>query len=75
LDECNKPKKAIPVKDCKNIPAGYKKKVHVHTKHDPNSAHITEILYTLKQRLSVKSQRLRLFTTNEKTSYHNLKSE
>ena len=26
-----------------------KKKVHVHAKHDPNNAHITEILDTLKQ--------------------------
>jgi hypothetical protein len=62
--------------------------VHVHAKHDPNNAHITEILDTLKQRLSVKPQRLRrykeangrkqqnrLFTTNEKTYYRNLKSE
>jgi iron-sulfur cluster repair protein YtfE (RIC family) len=57
-----------------------KKKVHVHAKHNPNKAQITEILDTLKQKLSVKSQRLwrykeakerkqqnRLFTTNEKT--------
>jgi len=56
------------------------KKLHVHAKHDPNSAHITEIFDTLKQNLSVKSQRLRrykeangrkqqnkLFTTTEKT--------
>jgi len=76
---------AIPVKDCKNISAGYRKKVHVHAKHDPNNAHITEILDSLKQRLSVKSQRLRqykeangrkqqnkLFTTNEKTYCRNL---
>ena len=62
--------------------------VHVHAKHDPNNAHITEILDTLKQKLSAKSQRLRrykdangrkqqnrLFTTNEKTYYRNLKSE
>jgi hypothetical protein len=64
------------------------KKVHVHAKHAPNSAHITEILDTLKQKLSVKSQRLRrykeangrkqqnrLFTTNKKTYYPNLKGE
>jgi len=56
--------------------------------NNPNNAHITEILDTLKQRLSVKSQWLRqykeangrkhqnrLFTTNEKTYYCNLKSE
>jgi arsenate reductase-like glutaredoxin family protein len=62
-------------------------KVHVHAKHDPNNAHITEILDTLKQKLSETSQRLRrykeankrkqqnrLFATNEKTFYHNLKS-
>ena len=65
-----------------------KKKVHVHAKHDPNNAHITEILDTLKQKLSVKSQWLRqykeanermhqnrLFITNEKTYYRNLKRE
>jgi hypothetical protein len=65
-----------------------KKKVHVHAKHDPNNAHITEILETLKQKLSIKSQQLRwykeanerkqqnrLFITNEKTYYHNLKCE
>jgi outer membrane murein-binding lipoprotein Lpp len=59
-----------------------KKKVHVHTKHDPNNGHIMEILDTRKQKLSVKSQRLRrykeanerkqqnrLFTTNKKTYY------
>jgi hypothetical protein len=65
-----------------------KKKVHVQAKHHPNNAHIMEILDTLKQKLSVKSQRLRrykeanqrkqqnrLFTTKEKTYYCNLKSE
>jgi hypothetical protein len=65
-----------------------KKKVHVHAKHDPNNAHITEILDTLKQKLSVKSQRLthykqanerkqqnRLFISNKKAYYCNLKSE
>jgi hypothetical protein len=65
-----------------------KKKVHVHTKHEPNNAHITEILDTLKQKLSIKSQRLkrykeanerkqqnRLFITNERAYYSNLKSE
>jgi len=65
-----------------------KKKVHVHAKHDPSNSHTTEILDTLKQKLSAKSQRLRrykeanerkqqnrLFTTNEKTYYRNLKSE
>ena len=36
-----------------------KKKVHVHAKHDPNNADITEILDTLKQKLSAISQRLR----------------
>jgi len=64
-----------------------KKKVRVHTKHDPNNAHITEILDTLKQKLSARSQRLwrykeanerkqqnRLFATNEKTYYRNIKS-
>jgi inorganic pyrophosphatase len=64
------------------------KKVHVHDKHDQNNAHITEILDTPKQKLSVKSQWLRrykdanekmhqnrLFFTNEKTYYHNLKHE
>jgi gamma-glutamyl:cysteine ligase YbdK (ATP-grasp superfamily) len=63
-----------------------KKKVHIHAKHNPNNAHTTEILDTLK--LSAKSQQLRrykeanerkqqnrLFGTNEKTYYHNLKSE
>ena len=78
---------AIAVKDCKNISAGYRKKVHVHAKHDPNNAHITEILDTVKHRLSVKAQRLRrykevngrkqqnrLFTTNKKTYYCNPKS-
>jgi citrate synthase len=56
-----------------------KKQVHVHAKHDPNNAHTTEILDTLKQKLSAKSQELRwykeanerkqqngLFTINEK---------
>ena len=65
-----------------------KKIVYVHAKHDPNNAHITEILDTLKQKLSVKSQRLRrykeasgrnqqnkLFTTKDKTYYRKLKSE
>jgi hypothetical protein len=65
-----------------------KKKVHVHTKREPNNAHITEILDTLKQKLSVKSYRLkrykeankrkqqnRLFITNEKAYYSNLESE
>jgi len=57
----------------------------LHAKHDPNNAHITQILDTLKQKLSAKSQRLRrykeangrnqqhrFFTTNEKTYYRNL---
>jgi hypothetical protein len=65
-----------------------KKKVHVHAKHDPSNAHTTEILDTLKQKLSAKSKRLRrhkeanerkqqnrLFNTNEKTYYRNLQSE
>jgi hypothetical protein len=65
-----------------------KKNVHVHAKHDPKNAHITEILDTLKQKLSIKAQRLkrhkeanernqqnRLFITNEKAYYCNLKSE
>ena len=65
-----------------------KKKVHVHAKHDPNNADIMEILDTLKQKLSARTQRLRwykeanerkrqnrLFATNEKTYCHNLKSE
>jgi hypothetical protein len=65
-----------------------KKKVYIHGKHDPNNVQITEILDNLKQKLSVKSQRLkwykeanerkqqnRLFITNEKTYYCNLKSE
>jgi hypothetical protein len=65
-----------------------KKKVHVHAKHNPNNAHITEILDTLEQKLSIKSKRLkrykeanerkqqnRLFITNEKAYYCNLKSE
>jgi len=39
----------------KHIPR-IKKKVHVHTKHDPNNAHIMEILDTLKQKLSVKAR-------------------
>jgi hypothetical protein len=56
-----------------------KKKVHVHTKYDPNNPHITEILDALKEKLSARSQRLRqykeanerkqqnrLFATNEK---------
>ena len=64
------------------------KKVHVHAKHDPNNAHIMEILDILKQNLSAKSQQLRcykeanerkqqnrLFSTNEETYYHNLISE
>jgi len=64
------------------------KKVHVQARHDANNVHITEILDTFKQRLSAKSQRFkrykeangrkkqnRLFTTNEKTYYRNLKSE
>jgi hypothetical protein len=65
-----------------------RKKVHLHAKYDPSNAHTTEILGTLKQKLSAKSQRLRrykeanvrkqqnrLFTTNEKTYYRYLKSE
>jgi hypothetical protein len=65
-----------------------KKKVHIHARHNPNNAHTTEILDTLKQKLSAKSQRLRrykeanerkqqnrLFTNNEETYYHKLKSE
>jgi hypothetical protein len=65
-----------------------KEKVHVHAKYGPSNAHTTEKLDTLKQKLSAKSQRLRrykeanvrkqqnrLFTTNEKTYYRNLKSE
>jgi hypothetical protein len=65
-----------------------KKKVHVHTKHDPNNAHITEILDTLKQKLPIKSQRFkqykeanerkqqnRLFITNKKAYYCNLNSD
>jgi hypothetical protein len=64
------------------------KKIHTHAKYNPSSVHTTEILDTLKQKLSAKSQRLRwyneaneqkqqnrLFITNEKTYYHNLKSE
>jgi inorganic pyrophosphatase len=38
-----------------------KKKVHVHAKHDPNNAHIKEILDTLKQKLSARSQRLKRY--------------
>ena len=34
------------------------KKDHVHAKHDPNNTHITEIIVTIKHRLSVKSQRI-----------------
>jgi hypothetical protein len=30
------------------------KKVHVHAKYDPRNAHTTEILDTLKQKLSAK---------------------
>jgi hypothetical protein len=65
-----------------------RKKVHVHAKYDPSNDHTTEILDTLKQKLSAKSQRLRrykeanirkqqnrLFTANEKTYCRNLKSE
>ena len=60
-----------------------KKKVYVLAKHDPNNAHITEILNALKQKLSAISQRHRrykeankrkqqnrLFATNEKIYYH-----
>jgi hypothetical protein len=38
-----------------------RKKVHVHAKYDPRNAHTTEILDTLKQKLSAKSQRLRRY--------------
>jgi hypothetical protein len=63
-----------------------KKKLHVHAKHDPNNAHITEILDTLKQKLSAKSQQLRQYKeanerkqqnrlfTAKKTYYRNIKS-
>jgi hypothetical protein len=64
------------------------KKIHTHAKYNPSNVHTTEILDTLKQKLSAKSQRLRwykeaneqkqqkrLFITNEKTYYCNLKSE
>jgi iron-sulfur cluster repair protein YtfE (RIC family) len=46
-----------------------KKKVHVHAKHDPNNAHITEILDTLKQKLSARSQRLRQMKESNKTGF------
>jgi hypothetical protein len=64
------------------------KKIHTHAKYNPSNVHTIEILDTLKQKLSAKSQRLRryketneqkqqnrLFTTNEKTYYLNLRSE
>lgn len=54
MDECNRPKMAIPIKACKNIFARKKKTVYVHAKPDPNNAHITQILDTIKQKLSVK---------------------
>jgi hypothetical protein len=63
-------------------------KIHTHAKYNPSNVHTTEILDTLKQKLSAKSQRLRwykeanerkqqnrLFTTKENTYYRNLKSE
>jgi hypothetical protein len=63
------------------------KKIHTYAKYNPSNAHTMEILDTLKQKLSAKSQRLRrykeanerkqqnrLFIPNEKTYYHNLKS-
>jgi len=45
------------VENCKII-RRIQKKYHVHAKHDPNNAHITEIIVTIKHRLSVKSQRI-----------------
>jgi hypothetical protein len=57
-----------------------RKKVHVHDKRDPNNAHNTEILDTLKQKISVKSQRLRRYKeANERKQqnrffYHQRKS-
>jgi hypothetical protein len=63
-------------------------KTHTYVKYNPRNVNTTEILDTLKQKLSVKAQRLRrykeanerkqqnrLFTTNEKTCYRNLKRE
>ena len=60
-------------------PQDTENKVNVCAKHDPDNVHIAEMLDTLKERLSVKSQRLRrckeangrkqqnrLFTTKEK---------
>jgi len=52
-----------------------KKKVHTQTKHNPNDAHTMEILDTLKQKLSAKSQWLRRYkeaneTATKQAFYH-----
>jgi hypothetical protein len=36
-------------------------KIHTHVKYNPSNVHTTEILDTLKQKLSAKSQRLRQY--------------
>jgi hypothetical protein len=63
-------------------------KMHTRAKYNPSNVHTMGIFDTVKQKLSAKSQRLRrykdtnerkqenrLFITNEKTYYRNLKSE
>jgi len=61
IGRVQRPKIAIPVEDCKNISAGYRKKNIYTPNTTQNIAHITEILDTLKHRLSVKAQWLGLY--------------
>jgi gamma-glutamyl:cysteine ligase YbdK (ATP-grasp superfamily) len=50
-----------------------KKKVHVHAKHNPNNAHIRELLDILKRKLSARSQRLRRYKeANERKQQNRL---
>jgi hypothetical protein len=62
LKEYSRSKEVTPATEYRSTCVGYgKKHTHTHAKYNPSNFHTTEILDTLKQKLSTKAQRLRQY--------------